>query len=152
MSSAPVSRLLTVCRLLNSAGVRYVIVGGFALALHGAIRATKDVDVLIEPTLDNARRALEALAGLTWGIARQLDPAEVIARPITIIGDDPRVDLLTLAWSVRYADAAPTMVTMRIDDVDVPVADLNVLIRSKQTGRLQDRADVETLEELKRLG
>ncbi|MFL5493315.1 MAG: DUF6036 family nucleotidyltransferase, partial [Gemmatimonadales bacterium] len=74
MSNAPVSRLLTVCRLLNAAGVRYVIVGGFALALHGAIRATKDVDVLIEPTLDNARRALEALEGLTWGIARQLDP------------------------------------------------------------------------------
>ena len=145
------SRLLTVCRLLNAAGVRYVIVGGFALALHGAVRATKDVDVLIEPTLDNVRRALEALANLTWGIARELDPADVVSKPITIIGDDPRVDLLTIAWSVRYADAAPTMVTMRIDDVEIPVADLNVLIRSKQTGRLQDRADVETLEELKRL-
>lgn len=59
LSDAPVSRLLTVCRLLNAAGVRYVIVGGFALALHGAIRATKGVDMLIEPTLDNARRALE---------------------------------------------------------------------------------------------
>lgn len=43
---------------------------------------------------------------LTHGVARQLDPAEVIAKPITIIGDDPRVDLLTLAWSVRDADAA----------------------------------------------
>jgi hypothetical protein len=40
MSSSPDSRLLTVCRLLNAAGVRYVIVGGFALALHGAIRAS----------------------------------------------------------------------------------------------------------------
>jgi hypothetical protein len=151
VTSAPVSRLLTVCRLLNAAGVRYVIVGGFALALHGAIRATKDVDVLIEPTLDNARRALEALRGLTFGVAKELDPADVIARPITIIGDDPRVDLLTIAWSVRYADAAPSMVTMRIEEVEVPVADLDTLIRSKQTGRLQDRADAETLEELKRL-
>jgi hypothetical protein len=150
-SHPPVSRLLRVCRLLNAAGVRYVIVGGFALALHGAIRATKDVDVLIEPTLDNARRALDALAGLTWGIARQLDPAEVLAKPLTIIGDEPRVDLLTLAWSVRYADAAPTMLRIRIDDVEVPVADLDTLIRSKQTGRLQDRADVEMLEDLRRL-
>ena len=137
MSDAPVSRLLTVCRLLNAAGVRYVIVGGFALALHGAIRATKDVDVLIEPTLDNARRALEALRGLAYGIARELDPADVIARPITIIGDDPRVDLLTIAWSVRYADAAPSMLRIRVDDVEIPVADLETLIRSKQTGRLQ---------------
>lgn len=140
-----------MCRLLNDAGVRYVIVGGFALALHGAIRATKDIDVLIEPTLDNARRALEALRGLTYGVARELDPAEVIAKPITIIGDDPRVDLLTLAWSVRYADAAPSMLRMRIEDVEVPVADLDTLIRSKQTGRLQDLADAETLEALKRL-
>jgi hypothetical protein len=150
-SHPPVSRLVRVCRLLNAAGVRYVIVGGFALALHGAIRATKDVDVLIEPTLDNARRALEALAGLTWGISRQLDPADVIAKPITIVGDDPRVDLLTLAWSVRYADAAPSMLRIRVDDVEIPVADLDTLIRSKATGRLQDRADVETLEDLKRL-
>jgi hypothetical protein len=150
-SHPPVSRLLSVCRLLNAAGVRYVIVGGFALALHGAIRATKDVDVLIEPTLDNARRALDALAGLTWGIARELDPAAVLAKPLTIIGDEPRVDLLTLAWSVRYADAAPTMLRIRIDDVEVPVADLDTLIRSKQTGRLQDRADVEMLEDLRRL-
>jgi hypothetical protein len=151
LTSPPISRLLTVCRLLNAAGVRYVIVGGFALALHGAIRATKDVDVLIDPTLDNARRALQALQGLTYGIARELDPPDIIAKPITIIGDDPRVDLLTLAWSVRYADAAPTMLRIRIEDVEIPVADLDTLIRSKQTGRLQDRADVETLEELKRL-
>ena len=145
------SRLVTVCRLLNEGGVRYVIVGGFALALHGAVRATKDVDVLIDPTIDNARRALKALRGLTYGISRELDPAEVVAKPITIIGDDPRVDLLTLAWSVRYADAEPRMLRVRIEDVEVPYADLDTLIRSKQTGRLQDRADAETLEELKRL-
>ena len=121
MTRRATSRLVTVCRLLNDAGVRYVIVGGFALALHGAVRATKDVDVLIDPTLDNARRALEALRGLTYGIARELDPAEVIARPITIVGDDPRVDLLTIAWSVRYADAAPSLLRIRVDDVEIPL-------------------------------
>jgi hypothetical protein len=140
-----------VCRLLNAAGVHYVVVGGFALALHGAVRATKDVDILIEPTLANARRALQALGGLTFGIARELEAAEVVARPLTIIGDDPRVDLLTLAWSVRYADAAPHVRTTEIDGVRIPFADLDTLIRSKQTGRLQDQADVETLERLKRL-
>jgi len=145
------SRLVTVCRLLNDAGVRYVVVGGFALALHGAVRATKDVDILIEPTLANARRALEALGGLPFGIARELDPADVVAKPLTIVGDDPRVDLLTLAWSVRYADAAPGVRTTEIDGVWIPFADLDTLIRSKQTGRLQDQADVETLERLRQL-
>jgi hypothetical protein len=148
-SSGP--RLVAVCRLLNAAGVRYVVMGGFALALHGVVRATKDVDILIEPTLDNARRALGALAHLAFGIARELDPAEVIAKPLTIIGDDPRVDLLTLAWSVRYADAAPRRRTVQVEGVEVPYADIDTLIRSKQTGGLQDQADVEALEQIKRL-
>lgn len=151
MSSAGSSRLVAVCRLLNAGGVRYVVVGGFALALHGAVRATKDVDILIEATLENTRRALDALGRLTFGIARELDPAEVVTKAMTIIGDDPRVDLLTLAWSVRYADAAPTIRTVKIDGVEIPYADLDTLIRSKQTGRLQDQADIETLEQLKRL-
>lgn len=151
MTASSSSRLVAVCRLLNSAGVRYVVVGGFALALHGAVRATKDVDILIEPTLENARRALEALGGLQFGIARELDPSEVVAKPLTIIGDDPRVDLLTLAWSVRYADAAPRVLTAHVDGVAIPFADIDTLLRSKQTGRLQDQADVEILERLKEL-
>ena len=144
------SRLVTVCRLLNAAGARYVVVGGFALALHGAVRATKDIDILIEPTLDNARRALSGLMKLPFGIARELNPSDVVAKPLTIIGDDPRVDLLTLAWSVRYADAAPHQQTVQIEGVEIPFADIDTLIRTKQTGRLQDQADVETLERLKR--
>lgn len=150
MTLAP-SRLATVCGLLNAAGVKYVVVGGFAVALHGVVRATKDVDVLIEPTIANAERALRALEGLRWGIARELTAAEIVAKPITVIGDDPRVDLLTLAWSVRYADAAPKAQTVVIDSVDVPFADLDTLIRTKQTGRFQDQADVESLEQIRRL-
>lgn len=145
------SRLATVCRLLNEAEVAYVVVGGFALAFHGVVRATKDVDILIEPTVDNAARALQALEGLSWGVSRQLDPTDVAANPITVIGDDPRVDLLTLAWSVRYADAAPTVERVEIEGVEVPFTDIDTLIRSKKTDRFQDRADVENLERVKRL-
>jgi predicted nucleotidyltransferase len=145
------SRLATVCGLLNERGVKYVVVGGFAVALHGVVRATKDIDLLIEPTLENAARALTALARLTFGIARELAPADVVANPITIIGDDPRVDLLTLAWSVRYADAAPKAQRVEIDGVEVPFADLDTLIRTKQTDRFQDKADLENLEQVRRL-
>lgn len=145
------SRLATVCGLLNAAGVKYVVVGGFAVALHGVVRATKDIDILIEPTIDNAERALKALEGLTWGISRELDASEIVAKPITVIGDDPRVDILTLAWSVRYADAAPKVQKVEIDGVEVPFADLDTLIRTKQTDRFQDKADVENLELVKRL-
>ena len=143
------SRLLKVCGLLNAGHVRYVVVGGFALALHGYPRFTKDVDILIEPTLDNATRTLKALEGLTWGISRELDPADVIAKPFTIVGDDPRVDILTLACSIRYADAAPKIQTLDIEGVAVPIPDIDTLIRTKQTDRLRDKADVEELERIK---
>jgi predicted nucleotidyltransferase len=145
------SRLAKVCGLLNEAGVKYVVVGGFALALHGLVRATKDIDILIDPSLDNVTLALKALEGLAWGVSRELDPSDVATKPITVIGDDPRVDLLTLAWSVRYADAAPKLRTVTIDGVQIPFADLDTLIRSKQTDRFQDKADVESLEQVKRL-
>ena len=145
------SRLASVCGLLNAAGAKYVVIGGFAMALHGVVRATKDIDILIEPTLDNAARVLQALEGLAWGVSRELDPSEVVAKPITIIGDDPRVDLLTLAWSVRYADAAPKAKKVVIEGVEVPFADLETLIRTKQTDRFQDKADVESLLQVKRL-
>lgn len=141
------SRLATVCALLNAEQAKYVVVGGFAVALHGVVRATKDVDILIEPSLDNVTRVLAALGQLPWGLAGELTPAEVAAKPITIIGDDPRVDLLTLAWSVRYADAAPKALHVMVEGVDIPVADLDTLIRSKQTGRYQDLADIERLEQ-----
>lgn len=120
-------------------------------ALHGVVSVTKDIDILIESTLGNARRTLKALESLHWGISRKLDPSEILRKPITLIGDDPRVDILTLAWSVRYADAAPKAEKAEIDGVEIPYADLDTLIRTKQTNRFQDKADVESLEEVKRL-
>ncbi len=61
------------------------------------------------------------------------------------------MNLLTLASSVRSSDAAPRMQSVEIEGVEIPFADLDTLISSKQTGRLQDQADVEALERLKQL-
>jgi hypothetical protein len=150
VTASSAGRLPTVCALLNAARVQYVVIGGFAVALHGVVRATQDVDILIEPSKTNVRRTLRALERLAFGVPSGLDPAEVAANPITIIGDNPRVDLLTLAWSVRYADAAPGALSADVDGVTVPYADIETLIRSRRTGRLY-RADVEALERLKQL-
>ena len=48
--------LLRVCALLNAAGARYLIAGGYACILHGIVRTTEDVDLLIEPTEENCAR------------------------------------------------------------------------------------------------
>ena len=69
------NRVLQACRLLNEHGVRYILAGGVSANLHGSVRATKDVGVLVPKNLDNTKRLLEALSGLPYAVARELDAA-----------------------------------------------------------------------------
>jgi hypothetical protein len=141
------NRVLRVCRLLNRARVRYLVAGGVAANLHGSVRATRDVDILVPPDVRNMERLLAALSALPWGVARELDAAQIARKPITIVGDDPRVDILTGAWTVTFADAWPRRRERRIDRVRVPYLSLADLRRSRQTGRASDLADLEALPE-----
>ena len=145
------TQLALVCNQLNASKARYVVVGAAALQLWGSTRATRDVDILIEPTVANARRVLRALAALGSGFAGDLLAEEVASRPVTMIGDSPNVDILTSAWNVSYAEAAPAAAVFEIEGVKVPTASIEHLIASKRTGRLQDAADIEVLEEIQRL-
>jgi hypothetical protein len=121
------------------------------MQLWGTTRATRDIDILIEPTVANAARVLRALSTQGFGLAREWLAEEVAKRFVTIIGDSPRVDILTLAWSVRYAEAKKTATVFEVEGVKIPAASIAHLIESKRTGRLQDAADIEVLEEIRRL-
>src|SRR5947199_210949 len=96
-----------VCEALNRSGAKYLVIGGVACILHGYARTTEDVDILIERTEANAGRVLAALARVGYGFASEWAPAEILKRPITVIGDDPAVDVFTVAWKVKYEQAAP---------------------------------------------
>jgi hypothetical protein len=139
------NRALLVCRLLNRARVRYLVAGAVAGHLHGVVRATRDVDLLIPRDPDNTARLLQALSALPYRIAAELDPDEVATKPFTIIGDDPRVDLLTVAASVTFEQAYPRRIIRTIDGVRIPHLSREDYVRSKQTGRPQDVADLEQL-------
>ena len=139
------NRVLLVCRLLNRARVRYLVAGAVAGNLHGVVRATKDVDLLIPRDPANAARLLQALSALPYGIAAELDPHEVAGKPFTIVGDDPRVDLLTVAASVTFDQAHPRRLVRTIAGVRVPYLNRDDFVRSKQTGRPQDLADLDQL-------
>jgi hypothetical protein len=145
------ARAALVCAALNAAGARYLVIGGVACILHGYVRATKDVDILIERTLDNARRVLEGLEGVGYGFAREWLPEELVRKPITVIGDDPAVDIFTVAWSVTYDDAIARSSTIDGGGVTIPLVGLDDLIASKRTGRPQDTADIAVLEEIRRI-
>ena len=145
------TRLAEVSAHLNGHHAKYVLVGATAMQLWGTTRATRDIDVLIEATLANARQVLAALGEVGFGFAREWLAEEIVAKPVTIIGDSPRVDILTVAWSVRYPEAARDATVFTVEGVEVPTASIEHLIASKRTGRLQDAADIEVLEEIRRL-
>jgi hypothetical protein len=145
------TKLALVCSRLNASHAHYVLVGAAALQLWGHARATRDIDILIENTIENAGRVLSALSEVGFGFAREWRAEEIVAKPVTIVGDDPRVDILTVAWSVHYPEARRDATVFHVEQVAIPAASIDHLIASKRTGRLQDAADIEILEEIKRL-
>ena len=140
-----------VCAALNRTGSRYLVIGGIACALHGYARATTDVDILIERSLENAQRVLAALETVGYGFAREWLAEEILGRPITVIGDDPAVDVFTVAWSVEYEQAVENSSVVEVEGVSIPLIGLDDLIETKRTDRPLDAADIEALEEIRRL-
>jgi hypothetical protein len=132
----------------NAQGVEYLVVGAYALAAHGHVRATKDLDVWVRPDAENAKRVLTALQAFG---APLHDLTEVdLATPGLIfqIGVPPvRIDVLTAIDGVEFADAWPTRMLTQFASEPVAVLAREHLIKNKRAaGRIQDLADVERLE------
>lgn len=145
------TRVARVCSRLNAERARYVVVGATAMQLWGTTRATRDIDILIEPTVGNATRVLRALASLGFELAAEHLATEVATRAVTMVGDTPSVDVMTRAWNLRWEQARLHTTTFDVEGVEVPTASIEDLIESKCTGRLQDAADIEVLEAIRRL-
>lgn len=147
MSDLPVPR---VCALLHKHSARYVLVGAQAAILHGYVRDTADVDILIPEDLDNHARVIAALSELEDGAAAELIPHDFVENVIVKIADEVEVDVSTRAWKIAYEEAAPCAERSIIEGVEIIYADLRTLIASKETYRDQDRVDVERLRALLR--
>lgn len=140
--------LLRVCRLLNDKGAKYLVAGAYAMILNSIIRATEDVDILIDHSPENFEKVIAALSLLSDGAARELTPEDFIENTVVKIADEVEVDVTTSAWSVTYQDAITHAQERVIDGVKIPYLSLEDLIRSKQSQREQDRVDVELLRRL----
>lgn len=143
--------LTRVCSLLNKHGARYMVVGGHACILHGLVRTTEDVDILVEESEDNYRRIIAALSEMEDGAARELTPRDFQDNLVVKVADEVEVDISRRAWKVVYADAKDSVCYAEIDGVRIPYADLKTLIASKETYREQDRADLLRLRALARI-
>jgi len=135
-------------RALNDTNAKYLIVGGIALAFHDRPRFTKDLDIFIDKSPDNAVRVYKALANFGAPLhtltVEDLQSAELVYQ----IGVDPvRVDILTDIDGVSFSDAWNHRLSASYGEISVNVIARNDLIKNKlATGRSQDIADIDRLQ------
>jgi hypothetical protein len=132
---------------LNARGVRAIVVGGYALAFHAKPRFTKDIDILIEPTMENAAALVRALEDFGFGGLGLT--TEDFTRPgmVVQLGVPPnRVDLMTSIDGVTFDEAWAGRAAGKYGDVSVCYLGRAELTRNKRaSGRAQDLADLEAL-------
>jgi hypothetical protein len=133
---------------LNSHEAEYIVVGAHALAFHSRPRYTGDIDLWLRPTPENAARIEQVLvqfsfASLGLKAADFLSPERIVR-----LGIAPnRIDLLTSLTGVTFDEAWKQRVPGELDGIPVAFLSREMLIKNKRaTGRIQDAADVETLE------
>ena len=135
--------------LLNNHAVEYIIVGGYALAFHGAPRFTGAIDIFICPRSQNAARILKALNEFGFGSLGLTE--EDFSTPHTVVqlGSPPvRVDLITSLTGVSWEEAVATKSSGDYGDVPVFFIGRNEFIANKRAlGRKRDLADIEALGE-----
>jgi hypothetical protein len=134
--------------LFNAHKVEYVIVGGYALAFHGAPRYTGDIDVLVRAEDANAQKILAALSDfgfseLDLSVNDFSDPDRVLQ-----LGMPPvRIDILTSLTGITWQEATTDTLDLDYGGVPVKVVGREALLANKRaTGRAQDLADIEALE------
>lgn len=132
---------------LARAEVKFIIVGGVAVALNGFVRTTEDVDILIESSRDNVARLLKALRDFGEGHAGELSAADFsdAEGAVRIIEDFP-LDVFTVMRGKHYGDLIRATNSTRIGDHDVRYLNTEALIVLKgNSQRDQDRIDVSAL-------
>lgn len=134
---------------LNARGVRYLIVGAHAVAFHARPRATKDLYLLVEPTVENAERTLAAIRDYFGGSDLGITVADLTNREsIVQLGVAPaRIDLLSrLTAFAEFEPAWEARTPGRFGEVATQYLSRDDLLREKEsTNRDQDRADAKSL-------
>ena len=140
--------LVELCRALNAAGARYVLIGGFAVILHGYVRATKDIDLIVDASPENIRAVKAAMSTLPDNAAALMADDEVNRSGVVRVADEFVVDLMAEACGLDFAACEAGIEPVVVDGVEIPVAGKQLLVKTKQTIRPHDAADAAFLQRL----
>ncbi len=162
------SFFLPVFRLLNDAEVRYVVVGGIATILHGYVRATSDIDLVVDLHAEEASKAIRALVSGGFAARVPVDPMQfadqqiraewIEAKGMKVFSlfhkDAPELNVdLFSHHPVPFDDLWSNSVVMNLDGIPIRVCSIDHLIELKRiAGRHKDLADIEQLIKIKAYG
>lgn len=139
-----------ILQILASEGVKFLLVGAYALAAHGYPRATMDIDIWVMPSPENADAVLRALRRFGAPL-HNLTKADLEKEGIVFqIGVAPRrIDIITAASGLKFAETFSRSAIIEIEGIKVHIPSVTDLIRNKRaSGRTKDLADAEALEKL----
>jgi len=139
--------------IFNAAGVRYLIVGGYAVMIHTEPHYTKDLDIWIDRTDTNAQRLFDALA--RFGAPLEgLQPADFTEAEVFYqIGMEPvRIDIMTSVTGLEFVSAWERRLIVDFDGESAGVLSREDLLLSKKAaGRLRDRKHIRSLQKPRQL-
>lgn len=138
--------------LLNVNKVKYLVVGGYAVGFHGHPRYTKDIDLWVLMKSNNASNIIKSVKEFGFESLGLEEEDFLNSDNIIQLGFPPnRIVLLTEIAGVEFESCYSNKLTIEFEGVTIPFISLNDLIKNKQSsGRLQDLADAEKLEKLKK--
>ena len=137
-----------LCSLLNANGVEFLIVGGYAVAFHGAPRFTGDIDLLVRPEAEHVACLLNAIQEFGFPVA-EISPGYLLEQQnILQLGRVPvQVHLMTSITGLSWEDAWRSRTAGSYGEVPVYYLGLDALLANKKAvGRLKDLGDVEALQ------
>ena len=135
-------------QVLLDNGVKFLLVGAYAMGAHGYPRATGDIDIWVEASPDNSERVYRALAQFGAPL-HEVDEATFVKTDVVFqIGVAPRrIDIMSSASGVQFDEAYRHRQVVEIEGLSIPILSYDDLIRNKRaTGRDKDRLDADKLE------
>lgn len=143
--------LLNVCKAFNAKGVRYVLIGGWAVIIHGFPRLTNDIDFLIEPSQENTEKIKSALQMVFNDKSiEDIKPTDIASYSVVryVSPDGLCIDLMGKIGNVAdFQTVSKDTVLFDVLDVEIPVLSVEMLTKLKDTIRDKDKMDLAFLKE-----
>jgi len=135
-------------QVLLENGVKFLLVGAYAMGAHGYPRSTGDIDIWVEPSPENSRRVYHALAQFGAPL-QEVDETTFVKEGVVYqIGVAPcRIDVMSAVSGVQFHEAYQHRKVVEIEGMSIPILSYDDLVRNKRaTGRDKDRLDADRLE------